>query len=57
MTVQEKLGIIYAMYNCDICGNCVARSFCGQNKEAGLNLILEIQKDIADILKAKEEGE
>lgn len=57
MTVQEKLGIVYAMYNCDICGNCVARSFCRQDKEAKLNLILEIQKDIADILKAKEEGE
>lgn len=33
MTVQEKLGIIYAMYNCDICGNCVARSFASKTKK------------------------
>lgn len=57
MTIQEKLGIVYALYNCDVCRNCVAIDFCMQDKEAKLNFILEVQKDVADILKAKEEGE
>ena len=59
MTVQEKLGILYAWTECDSCQNCLAYGCCGQGNQAKLNLIREIQEDVNSILeqlpKAKEE--
>ena len=59
MTVQEKLGILYAWTECTSCTNCLAIRYCVQDKQAKLNLIREIQEDVDSILeqlpKAKEE--
>lgn len=59
MTVQEKLGILYAWTECDSCQNCLAHGRCGQSNQAKLNFIREIQEDVDSILeqlpKAKEE--
>ena len=59
MTVQEKLGILYAWTECDFCQNCLARGRCGQSNQAKLNFIREIQEDVNNLLeqlpKAKEE--
>lgn len=52
MTVQEKLGILYAWTECSKCTNCLASRYCGQGNR-------EIQEDVDSILeqlpKAKEE--
>ena len=59
MTVQEKLGILYAWTECAVCTNCLASRYCGQDKQAKLNFIREIQGDVNNLLeqlpKAKEE--
>lgn len=59
MTVQEKLGILYAWTECTSCINCLASRYCGQSNQVKLNLIREIQDDMDNILeqlpKAKEE--
>ena len=59
MTVQEKLGILYAWTECYSCQNCLAYGRCGQSNQAKLNFIREIQEDLDSILeqlpKAKEE--
>lgn len=59
MTVQEKLGILYAWTECATCTNCLAYGRCGQSNQAKLNFIREIQEDVDSILeqlpKAKEE--
>ena len=57
MTIQEKLGIIYAKHDCDgrICDNCTAQDFCGGNKEL-LELIREVELEIRELYKAKEEA-
>lgn len=59
MTVQEKLGILYAWTECAACTNCFASRYCGQSNQVKLNLIREIQDDMDNILeqlpKAKEE--
>lgn len=59
MTVQEKLGILYARTECTSCTNCLASRYCGQSNQVKLNLIREIQDDMDNILeqlpKAKEE--
>lgn len=59
MTVQEKLGILYAWTECSVCSNCLAYGRCGQSNQAKLNFIREIQEDVDSILeqlpKAKEE--
>lgn len=59
MTISEKLGILYALCDCDICENCMARNLCKQGKEVKLNFIREVQADVNSILeqlpKVKEE--
>lgn len=59
MTVQKKLGILYAWTECTKCTNCLASRYCGQGNQAKLNFIREIQEDVNSILeqlpKAKEE--
>lgn len=59
MTVQEKLGILYAWTECTSCTNCLASRYCGQSDQVKLNLIREIQDDMDNILeqlpKANEE--
>lgn len=59
MTVQEKLGILYAWTECTSCTNYLASRYCGQSNQVKLNLIREIQDDMDNILeqlpKAKEE--
>ena len=59
MTVQEKLGILYALTECSACENCLAKRYCGQGKQVKLNFIREIQEDVNSIIeqlpKAKEE--
>lgn len=59
MTVQEKLGILYARTECTSYTNCLASRYCGQSNQVKLNLIREIQDDMDNILeqlpKAKEE--
>lgn len=59
MTVQEKLGILYAWTECAVCTNCLASKYCVDGNQAKLNFIREIQEDVDSILeqppKAKEE--
>lgn len=57
MTIQEKLGIIYAKNDCASrpCENCVANSFCGSGDDIR-NLIRTVQTEIRELCKAKEEA-
>lgn len=59
MTVQEKLGILYAWTECAVCTNCLASRYCKDGKQAKLNFIREIQGDVNSLFeqlpKAKEE--
>ena len=59
MTVQEKLGILYALIECSVCTNYLASNYCSDSKQAKLNFVREIQGDVNNLLeqlpKEKEE--
>ena len=56
MTIQEKLGLIYAKTDCGCrrCENCVCESFCYSNKDMR-DVILEVQAEIRAIIKEQKE--
>lgn len=57
MTIQEKLGIIYAKCDCGgrNCANCAANNYCQSNGDI-LKLISEVQTEVKELCKAKEEA-
>lgn len=55
MTLQEKLGIIYARADCGCrnCGNCAAQPTChGMNL---IDLIHEVQTEVKTLIKERDE--
>ena len=59
MNVLEKLGVLYALTDCDRrgCDNCIARSFCGQyGTKEKLRTINEISAEVRTIIKERDEA-
>ena len=56
MTIQEKLGLIYAKIDCGgrRCENCVCENFCRSDKNVR-DVILEVQAEIRTIIKEQKE--
>ena len=56
MTIQEKLGLIYAKTDCGrrCCENCICESFCRSDKNVR-DVILEVQAEIRAIIKEQKE--
>ena len=54
MTIQEKLGIIYARIDCGrrSCDNCAAKPICSDTNL--IDLIQEVQKEIKTLIKERE---
>lgn len=67
MTIQDKLGIIYAISDCSgrSCDNCVARKICrGGQRDFAINLINEVKalikerdEAVAELAALKEKPE
>ena len=55
MTLQEKLGILYARIDCSCrnCANCAALPIC--NNTNVISLIHEIQTEVKDLIKERDE--
>ena len=55
MTIQEKLGIIYARIDCGrrSCDNCAAQPTC--NNTNVISLIHEIQTELKSLIKERDE--
>ena len=55
MTLQEKLGVLYARFDCSHrnCDNCAARPTC--NNTNVIRLIREIQTEVKALIKEREE--
>lgn len=55
MTLQEKLGVLYARIDCSSrnCANCAALPTC--NNTNVISLIHEIQTEVKDLIKERDE--
>ena len=55
MTLQEKLGVLYARIDCSRrnCANCAALPTC--NNTNVISLIHEIQTEVKDLIKERDE--
>lgn len=55
MTLQEKLGVLYARIDCSNrnCANCAALPTC--NNTNVISLIHEIQTEVKDLIKEQDE--
>ena len=55
MTLQEKLGIIYARIDCGsrTCGNCAAKPICSDTNL--IDLIQEVQTEVRTLIKERDE--
>lgn len=55
MTLQEKLGVLYARIDCSSrnCDNCAAQPTC--NNTNVISLIHEIQTEVKDLIKERDE--
>ena len=55
MTIQEKLGIIYARIDCGIrsCDNCAAKPICSDTNL--IDLIKEVQTEVKTLIKERDE--
>ena len=55
MTVQEKLGIIYARIDCGrrSCDNCAAKPICSDTNL--IDLIQEVQTEVKTLIKERDE--
>ena len=55
MTLQEKLGVLYARTDCSHrnCNNCAAQPTC--NNTNVISLIPEIQTEVKDLIKERDE--
>ena len=55
MTLQEKLGIIYARIDCGIrsCENCAAKPICSDTNLT--DLIHEVQTEVKALIKERDE--
>lgn len=55
MTLQEKLGVLYARIDCGgrNCANCAALPTC--NNTNVISLIHEIQTEVKDLIKERDE--
>ena len=55
MTLQEKLGVLYARIDCSSrnCANCAALPTCNNTKV--VSLIHEIQTEVKDLIKERDE--
>ena len=55
MTIQEKLGIIYARIDCGrrSCNNCAAKPICSDTNL--IDLIQEVQTEVRTLIKEREE--
>ena len=55
MTIQEKLGIIYARIDCGrrSCDNCAAKPICSDTNL--IDLIQETQKEVRTLIKERDE--
>lgn len=49
MNVLDKLSILSAMINCEICDNCIARGYCNATRKK--DYIVEIIHDVRELLK------
>ena len=55
MTIQEKLGIIYARIDCGrrSCDNCAAKPICSDTNL--IDLIQEVQTEVRTLIKERDE--
>ena len=55
MTLQEKLGVLYARFDCSHrnCNNCAAQPTC--NNTNAISLIHEIQTELKSLIKERDE--